>query len=200
MYHVTNKHSWNDYTHFHECCHPPLTNSQVKKKKWLKPDTPAYIALEEVVLNKKLLKDIVKLTELCHTGQLEMYHSEYLKYCPKREHFSHKGMVARTQLTALDHNANHGRKQAVAQTGAHTGELRFKVSFPKAQKHWVVKPIKEKKSYAHVEVLMANVVNACETGEVDIEPEACHLPKNISGTIAPSKQELVREHRSRINR
>jgi len=27
-----------------------------RKKKWLKPDTPAYIALEEVVLNKKASK------------------------------------------------------------------------------------------------------------------------------------------------
>ena len=56
------------------------------------------------MLNKKIFKDIEKLTEFCHTGELEVYHSEYLKYCPKREHFSHKGMVARAQLTALDHN------------------------------------------------------------------------------------------------
>ena len=202
MMHVTNKHKWNGYTHFHECCHPRLTNAQIRKKKWLKPDTPAYIALEEVVLNKKILKDIEKLMEFCHTGELEVYHSEYLKYCPKREHFSHKGMVARAQLTALDHNANNGRKQAVVQSGANAGEARFKSSFPKAQKQWVAKPIKEKKSYAHVMVLMDNVANACEAGEVEVEVElkACHLPKNISGTAPPNKQELIRKHRSRFNR
>ena len=121
-----------------------LTSAQIRKKKWLKPDTPAYIALEEVVLNKKILKDIEKLTEFCHTGELEVYHSEYLKYCPKREHFSHKGMVARAQLTALDHNANCGRKQAVVQSGPRAGQARYKVTFPKAQKQWVAKPIKEK--------------------------------------------------------
>ena len=200
LYHVTNKHKWNGYTHFHECCHPRLTSAQIRKKRWLKPDTPAYIALEEVVLNKKILKDIEKLTEFCHTGELEVYHSEYLKYCPKREHFSHKGMVARAQLTALDHNANCGRKQAVVQSGPRAGQARYKVSFPKAQKQWVAKPIKEKKSYAHVMVLMDTVANACETGEVEIEPEARHLPKNISGTAPPNKQELVRKHRSRFNR
>ena len=200
LFHVTNKHKWNGYSHFHECCHPRLTSAQIRKKKWLKPDTPAYIALEEVVLNKKILKDIEKLTEFCHTGELEVYHSEYLKYCPKREHFSHKGMVARAQLTALDHNANCGRKQAVVQSGPRAGQARYKVSFPKAQKQWVAKPIKEKKSYAHVMVLMDTVANACETGEVEIEPDACHLPKNISGTAPPSKQELVRKHRSRFNR
>ena len=71
-----------------------------------------------------------------------------LKVLPKLEHFSHKGMVARAQLTALDHNANCGRKQAVVQSGPHAGQARYKVSFPKGQKQWVAKPIKEKKSYA----------------------------------------------------
>lgn len=165
----------------------------------MKPDTPAYIAHEEVVLNKKILKDIEKLTEFCHTGELEVYHSEYIKYCPKREQFSHKGIVARAQLTALDHNANSGRKQAVIQSGAHAGEARYKVSFLRVQKQWVVKPIKEKKSYAHVMILLDTVANACETGEVEDAPESCNLPKNISGTAAPSKQELVLEHRSRFN-
>ena len=124
LFHVTNKHKWNGYTHLHECCHPRLTSAQIRKKNCLKPDTPAYIALEEVVLNKKILKDIEKLTEFCHTGELELYHSEYLKYCPKREHFSHKGMVARAQLTALDHSANCGRKQAVVQSGPRAGQAR----------------------------------------------------------------------------
>jgi len=49
-------------------------------------------------------------------------------------------------------------------------------------------------------VLMDTVANACETGEVEVEPEARHLPKNISGTAPPSKQELVDKHRSRFNR
>ena len=29
-------------------------------------------ALESVVLNKRLLKDLKKLTEFCHTGELEV--------------------------------------------------------------------------------------------------------------------------------
>ena len=154
-----------------------------------------------MALNKKILKDIEKLTEFCHFGELEVYHSEYLKYCPKREHFSHKGMLAGAQLTALDHIANCGRKQAVVQSGPHPGQVRYRVSFPKAQKQWVAKPIKEKKNYAHFMVLMDTVANACETGEVEIEPEARHLPqKNISGTAPPSKQEVFLKHRSRFNR
>ena len=73
-------------------------------------------------------------------------------------------MSARTQLAALDRNANAGRKQAVVQSGIHSGEARYKVSFPKTQKQWVVKPIKEKKSYVHVDSLMADAVKVCYSG------------------------------------
>ena len=97
------------------------------------------------MLNTKLLKDVAKLTDFCHTGRLEVYHSMMLKYCSKREHFSHPGMVARTQLAALDNNANTGRSQAQIQSGQQVGEARFKLCFPKANKRWVVKPITEKK-------------------------------------------------------
>ena len=111
LHHITDKQKWTGYNHF-------------QKKKWLKPDSPSYIALEEVVLNKKLPKDNERLTQFCHTGEVDVYHSEQLKYCPKRKHFSHKGKLARTQLTALDHNANAGQKQAVVQSGIHSGEAK----------------------------------------------------------------------------
>ena len=35
-------------------------------------DSPAYKALEGVVTDKKLLKDMDKLTKFCHTGSLEV--------------------------------------------------------------------------------------------------------------------------------
>ena len=39
-------------------------------------------------------------------------------------------------------------------------------------------------------VLMDTVVNACETGEVEIEPEARHLPKNIQGLHLQANKNL----------
>ena len=53
-------------------------------------------------------------------GDLEVFNGRRLKYCPKRCHFSPKGMVARSQLAVMDHNENVGRKQAVTQTGMYT--------------------------------------------------------------------------------
>lgn len=35
-----------------------------------------------------------------------------LKYCPKRSHFSYKGMMMRNMLVVMDHNENVGREQA----------------------------------------------------------------------------------------
>ena len=168
LYHVSNKHNWNGYTHFHKYCHARLTPAQIRKKTWLKSDTPAYVALEEVVLNKKLLKDIEKLTEFCHTGNLNFIILSTSHTVQSMSTFLTKAWWPHAQLTALDHNANSERKQVVAKCGGYAGEARYKVSFPKAQKHWVVKPIKEKKSYEHVKVLMENVKTACETGQLVI--------------------------------
>ena len=65
LQHVVNKHKWRKATGkmFHKCAHGKLSRSKVRKTKWLKPGSSAHIALEEVVTNKKLLKDISKLTE-----------------------------------------------------------------------------------------------------------------------------------------
>ena len=199
LYHVSNKHKWSGNTLFHQCSHRRIPSSEAKQICWLKPGTPAHLALEEVVLNAKLLKDLAKLTDFCHTGKIEVYHSMMLKYCSKREHFSYKGMVARTQLAALDNNANTGRSQAIIQEGEHAGEARYKLCFPKANKRWVVKPINEKKSYDYLSGLVSKVVQRVEQGNVVAQPMAVELPRNIALQPAPTKADAIRQHRSRFN-
>ena len=198
--HIVNKHKWSGNTHFHKCDHSHIPSTEAKQICWLKPGSPAQLALEEVVLNNKLLKDQAKLTDFCHTGNIEVYHSMMLKYCSKQEHFSYKGMVARTQLAALDNNANTGRGQAEVQSGQHAGEGRFKVCFPKAHKRWVVKPITQKKSYHHLSALLKKVLERCEGGNAVAEPVPVALPHNIASVPAPSKEDLIMNHRSRFNR
>ena len=162
--HVSNKHKWTGNTHFNRCCHRRISSSEAKKVCWLKPGTQAHLALEEVVLNTKLLKDLAKLTDFCHTGKLEVYHSMMLKCCSKREHYSHRGMVARTQVAALDNNANTGRSQALVQSGEHAGEARYKLCFPKANKRWVVKPISEPVQYSFGQVCFQKLSSVWSKG------------------------------------
>ena len=196
LHHIVNKHSWKDSKLFHRCSHPKLTLEQMKTA-WLKPGTSGHIALEEVVLNSKLLKDMAKLREFCHTGELEVYHSMLLKYCPKREHFSYPRMLVRTQLVALDNNANTKREQAKVKSGDHAGTARYKTCYPKGSKHWVVKNISDKKNYTFRTNLMHDVVCSF-TEDLPLQPTLPNLPKNIAKYPAPTKQELLQKHKSRF--
>lgn len=126
--------NWSGNTYFHMCSHSRISSSKAERICWLKPGSPAHLALEELVLDPKLLKDLARLTDFCHTSRLEVYHSIMLKYCSKREHFSYQGMVARTQLAALGNNANTGHHQAHVQAGEGAGEARYKICFPKAHR------------------------------------------------------------------
>ena len=129
-----------------------------RRDKKEKPGTTALVALEEIVFNKKLIKDLKMVTEFHHTGNLEVYHSMMIKYCPKRQHFSHEGMVAKTQLAVLDNNHNCSRNQAVVKKGSNVGSLRYNLVFPKMHKTWVVKSIKEGTQFGYIITLMENIL------------------------------------------
>jgi len=189
--HVANKHSWSGANNFHQCAHGLLSRKDEKEITWLKPGSTAHVALEDVVTNKRLLKDLEKLTDFCHTGALEVYHSLMLKYSPKREHFSYKGMIARTKLAAMDNNSNTGRKQAVVLHGENAGQKKYKKCFPKAYKHWVVKPIPEQKVYKYRTEMLKAVLERCEQGKSEKTPAPITIPSNIANVIAPPKEGCI---------
>ncbi len=68
--------------------HNPMTDEQVNTA-FLKAGAPYHAALSKVVLHKRLNNDIRQLSEFCHTGELESYHSKFGKYVPHQKHFSH---------------------------------------------------------------------------------------------------------------
>ena len=158
LHHISNIHSCDSADLYHQCAHPPLSNAEARTKKWLTLNSPAHEALKAVVMDRNLLKDIQQLSLCCHTGKLKVYHSVYTKYSPKRQHFSFKGMVARTQLTALDHNANAGRQQAYTSIGDNEGKPQYKVVFPKHTKKWVAKPVMAKTTQDHLKPMLDTVV------------------------------------------
>ena len=123
-----------------------------------------------------------------------------LKYASKREYYSYQGMVARTQLAALDNNANTGRSQAVVKSGERASEARYKLCFPKANTIWVVKPINEKKSYQFLSDLLSEVLSRVEQGHASAQPLHLPLPRNIASEPAPTKSDAICQHRSRFNR
>ena len=166
LHHITGKHCWRASKEFKlvkKCGHPRISRKDKKEIVWVENGSPTHVALEEVITNKKLLKDLAKLTEFHHTGELESYHSLMSKYAPKREHFCYNGMVALTQLAVFDHNANVNRTQAEVKKGSKQGEKRFKIVCGKQRKNWVAKEIKTPKSYSYVEGMMNDVI-LCKGG------------------------------------
>ena len=131
-------------------------------------------------MDKRLLNTLSYFTEFKHTENIEVFHSLLLKYCLKRLHFTHNGMIARTQLTILHNNAIRKAEQAVTKDKI----LRYKVQFSKVTQCDVVKPIKkvpEKRLTA----------DAVRNGVKLKLPTA---PQFTKPTRKRSKEELIRHH------
>jgi len=201
VHHTADIHSWDSADIYHKCPHPPIPRDEARKKRWLQPGSAAHDALREVVFDKKLLKDIQLLSLCCHTGNLEVYHSVQTRYIPKRQHFSYKGMVARTQLAALDHNANTGRQQATVTRGANQGELQYKLVFPKNTKEWVAKPKMEKTSRDYLNPILDAIVDRKRQKPRDRSATltAPHIPKNIASKPRPPRADVITKLTTRFS-
>lgn len=143
--------------------------------------------------NPALLRDLAHLTKFCHTGELESYHSMMLKYVPKRLHFSHGGMVARTQLAILDHNSNVGRQQATTEDGS----LQFSLEFKKAQGQWRVRKVFTPSSQDFKKNLVSRVLECRLNGEVP-DVRIHNHPDNIALLPRPDKADAILAYASRF--
>lgn len=57
--------------------------------------TKVAVKLEELLHNKRLLKDLVKMSPLHQTSNVEAYHNVVIHFCPKMTVYSFKGMLCR---------------------------------------------------------------------------------------------------------
>ena len=192
--HIKNNHRWNGNQVFKKCNHGKLRPEDRNEIAWLTEDSQAYKALEEVVLNKILIADLKFVTDFTHTGNIEVFHSLINKYCPKRQHFRLHGMIARQQLTVLDHNNSVGRDQAVTRSG----ELRGKSQYSKVTKQWVWKPIRVEKDRSYLQPMVRDVITMRETFAMYPLPDIPILPRNIAPIESPSISTL-KQVRSRFS-
>jgi hypothetical protein len=194
IYHTVNQHQWDYANHYKQCEHPPLSRNQQKKRKWLKKGSNAHEALINVVKDTRLVSDIRKLTKACHTGAIESFNSSMLRYAPKRTHFSLRGMIARTQLAVISHNANLNRPQAVDKQG----NKRFKTVCPKRSKDWCAKPIYVAKNSSWRKQLLTTICKV-QQQEVSVPAlEPLDAPDNIAAKPKPPKRQLIDSHVSRF--
>ncbi|XP_033127361.1 uncharacterized protein LOC117125086 [Anneissia japonica] len=140
-----------------------------------------------------------KITEFCHTGDLEVFHNVLLKYVPKRIAFRYEGTVARTVLAALDNNTNVGRKQATTISG----EKRWKLQRSKASHQFVVKKINDPKEFTFRTDLLNATLDMHKSGS-ETEQSAIKIPVLARNSIGrgekPFKTEAIEGLISRLGK
>ena len=193
IHHVIGKHTWTGSKEFHKCEHKPYNPEEDSSTAWLKSGTPAHDALRDVVFDKGILRDLEYLTQFSHTGCLEVYHGLRNKFAPKRLHFSYNGTCMRSELAILDHNSSVELPQARTKTGA----ARYKLSYTKITKSWVVKPIRQRKNKQVFHDIVSRSEQVQNPDEKLFVPAPPVLPRNIAPTPKPIKLEAIESHRSR---
>lgn len=194
LQHTQNIHDWSDAnSSYTSCAHGPLTERDCVAKKWLTSGSMAYAALEKIVLDGNMIKDLPNLVNFKHSGSIEVYHNLLLKYCPKRLSFSYKGMHARTQLAILDHNSGLNRKQVVTKDN----ELRFKTQYSKSTGQWVAKKVLEPKSRHYITEIMNEIQTVTKTPPEKNERLEV-IPKNIAPSPNPGKKNILSKQFTRF--
>ena len=94
MHHIVGIHEWTGNAKFHRCSHEPVVDGE-DTTFYLTQDSPAFSALKSVVAARHVLQALPQLTKFGHTGQLEVFHSYLLKYCPNRQHFFYEGICCK---------------------------------------------------------------------------------------------------------
>ncbi|WAR21223.1 hypothetical protein MAR_015197, partial [Mya arenaria] len=86
---------------YQQCTHGPL-----EPREWLKKGSKAAAKMEDILLNKRLCKDIKKLSTGFQTSTLESFHSVINHFAPKMTAYSFHGQMCRQYLAALHFNEN----------------------------------------------------------------------------------------------
>ena len=82
LYHIVNKHGWEDPTIYQSSQHVKLTKRARLETVWLIEGSPTHVAIERIIKSKYLLKDLVYLTYFSHNGGVEVYNSLYNTFWP----------------------------------------------------------------------------------------------------------------------
>ncbi|XP_056455475.1 uncharacterized protein LOC130389635 [Gadus chalcogrammus] len=186
--HVQDIHE-HDSPGFPSCAHLPL-EGEARNKQWLEPGSTAAIKLESVTTRTALLKDVRQLSPQHQTFSLEAFHSLILHFAPKHTGFSFLGMYSRLLLAALHYNHNGSRE--VART--HDGEVQYGVRYPRFRKGgWVVRPVKEKPSYAYASALMESLIEAYSRSPRSLQESSADLSSSAPASLSTSFQMISKD-------
>lgn len=189
--HIQNKHI-HENPEFPKCAHPEKVSRDPKK--WFQPGSVLLYKVEKILNNKRVLKDVEKLSHHHKTSSLEAFHRVILRFAPKNVVFSFIGMLCRLYLAAMHYNENAEREQATTTSG----QPMNKVVFSKSKKgECTAKPLKAAPSYDYVADLMKLVFEEVFADPAPFveELKQIPIPSFLSSQFErPLKEEAVDRH------
>ena len=132
-------------------------------------------------------------TKFSQTGILEIFHALYNKWIPKSQHFSHLGMVTRSQLAIMDFNSGSDLPQAKT----NGGQEKYNLGYSKITS----KPIKIKKDKTHYFEMINRTVEVLKNKiQLPLPKLPENLLKNIAPTERPNKKIVIETQKSRFSK
>lgn len=112
-------------------------------------------------------------------------------------------MIARTQLSALDHNKNVGRIQAIVRRATSSteeiGSLRYSYVYSKAKRSWVVKAVYDQTTQDFLKEVLDNIVKVVEDPSLSTwQSHRRNYPSNIAPIPKPDRNVMLEEFMSRF--
>ena len=195
--HLCNRHQFPSNKKHMECLHGDLSENE-RRKSWLKENSKE---VEKLVLalrghNDSRLNDLANMTEFHHTGFIENVNSLNNKYCSKTYVYGYESMLVRAAITAIDHNMNLNRPQAVTKDG----EARYRVETNRAGSKYIIRDIKVPKDNSWRDKITDYIMECVDTDTVPVVdiPVGKDIPRNQAKIPKPSKSEAVKYHQSRM--
>ncbi|KAK0142690.1 hypothetical protein N1851_019380 [Merluccius polli] len=191
LHHVTGVHEWA----LGACHHGPL--SENRDKDWIQKGSVAHDALNEVVLDERWLREVVKFLGFRSTAELESFHNHILMYASKRFSFTPPVYSARTLLAGLDYNYNVHRPVQRKSDGS----IGYGKVFNKKSRKWSLYTMKV--DYAYIPDLQKAILRSRTTAHKGMPRQRTLRPDDprqlgvLCGVPPPSTEELLKTHISR---
>ena len=184
------------FTSVLKCAHGKLQKIHLRRGNWVKRTSPTFKELFEKVTSKQLTEDMMHCCEFLHTGSLENYHNVRLKYLPKRVAFTRETTVIRSMIAIIETNRN-------VKSTTSFEKPKMYARYSKKSAKWVLRKGYKEKDYTYRDEILASIVSNIRSGEnLDVNmseyiPEL--LPKNMAPIPKPPMQQLLGNHKSRMN-
>ncbi|XP_052443742.1 uncharacterized protein LOC127985712 isoform X2 [Carassius gibelio] len=194
--HIQNVHT-HDSPEFPKCAHTDKVSRD--RNKWLRPGTMLLYKVEKLLLNKRLLKDVKKLSHQYQTLALGAFHSVILRFAPKNVVFPYIGMLCRLYLAAMHFNENADREQTVNLEGTAV----YKIMYPKSKKRQpTAQTVKTEPTCKYVNDLMRLLFTEVFDNPATFVEEILKLPipADLSAEYdRPAKEDVIARNVARFN-